>query len=130
LATGLRPLQTAVFAKLNAVPLLADRVHSELPETSAYPCVQIGSMFEVPDDTHDAQGLDTQLTIHVWSKAPSNGELFDYFKAVDDALDRASLSVAGFTGVQIKHSNHQVLADPDPDVKHINAQYRVTMTKE
>lgn len=130
MATALRPLQTAVYAKLNAVPLLADRVHSDLPELTAYPCVQIGSFTEVPDDTHDAQGLDVLLVIHVWSKAPGNGEVFDYFAAVDAALDRAPLAVSGFTDVYIKRTATEVVADPDPDVKHINSQFTIRISKE
>lgn len=130
MATALRPLQTAISGALNAVPLLAGRVHSELPETAAYPCVQIGSFFELPDDAHDAQGLDSLAVIHVWSKTPGNSEVFDFFAAVDSALDRVSLSVAGWNEVRIKHAQHQLLEDPDPDVRHINAQYRIHMTKE
>ncbi|MGI5408220.1 DUF3168 domain-containing protein [Streptomyces chartreusis] len=130
MATALRPLQTAVFAKLNAVPLLTGRVHSELPELSAYPCVQIGSIFETPDDSHDGQGLTSLLTIHVWSKAPGNGELFDFFAAVDAALDRVPLAVSGWSEVRIKHIQHEVLSDPDPDVRHINARYDIALTKE
>ncbi|MGW5639625.1 DUF3168 domain-containing protein [Streptomyces sp. NPDC003832] len=130
MATGLRPLQTAVYARLNAVPLLAGRVLSELPEAEQYPCVQIGAITEVPDDTHDAQGLNSLVTIHVWSKAPGNGEAYDYFAAVDAALDRAALAVAGFSEVRVKHDQHGLIADPDPDVKHINARYETNMTKE
>ncbi|MFI8830547.1 DUF3168 domain-containing protein [Streptomyces afghaniensis] len=119
-----------MYGKLNAVPLLNGRVYTELPEPAAYPCVQIGSIFELPDDAHDAQGITSLVTIHVWSVAPGNGEAYDYFAAVDAALDRAPLAISGFSEVAIKHTQHQIAPDPDPAVRHINAQYRVTMTKE
>jgi hypothetical protein len=129
-ATALRPLQTALYAKLIARPALVGKVFDEVPEPAPYPYVSFGSITETPDDTHDAQGLEAVAVIHVWSKAPGNGEVFDMFAEVDAALDRAPLVVAGFTEVSIKHAQHQTVQDPDPDVRHIHAQYRVFMTKE
>ncbi|MEU0245172.1 DUF3168 domain-containing protein [Streptomyces sp. NPDC006235] len=131
MATGLRPLQTALFAKLNAVPALAGRVYAvRPPESVPLPYVTLGSIFELPDDTHDAQGLNSMVTLHIWSKSTSNGEVYDLFAAVDAALDRVALTVTGFSEVQIKHSQHQMIEDPDPSIRHINAQYRIHMTKE
>lgn len=130
MATALRPLQSAVFTKLNAVPALTGRVFDEVPEPAPFPYVSFGSLQEFPDDQHDAQGLDCLIVIHAWSKAPGFGEVYDLFAAVDAALDRAPLTVAGFGDVFIKHTQHQAIKDPDPAVRHINAQYRVTMIKE
>lgn len=129
MATALYALQAAVFTALNSRPALAGRVYDEVPEPAPYPYVSLGSVTEYPDDAHDAQGLESTVTVHVWSNEPSNTEVFELFAEVDAALDRVSLSVAGFSEVQIKHTQHQALRDPDPDVRHINAQYRVTMTK-
>ena len=130
MATGLRPLQTAVYAALTASPSLAGRTYDQVPEPAPYPYVSIGSIFEMPDDSHDAQGLDSLITVHVWSKAPGFGEAYDIFADVDAALDRIPLTVAGFRDVQIKHTQHEAIRDPDPQIRHISAQYRVTMTKE
>lgn len=130
MATAMRPLQTALYAKLNAVPALAGRVFDKVPEPAPFPFVSLGSITEFPDDAHDAQGLNSLVTVHVWSTAPGNSEVYDLFAAVDAALDRAPLTVAGFTEVQIKHTQHQTLDDPDPLVRHLNAQYRVHMTRE
>lgn len=130
MATGLRPLQSAIFAKLNGAPSLAGRVYDKVPEPAPYPFVTIGNILELADDTHDAQGLSSSVTIHVWSMAPGSSEIYDMFSAVDAALDRVPLTVAGFSQVYIKHAQHQTIPDPDPRVKHLNAEYRVHMTKE
>lgn len=130
MATALRPLQSAIFTKLNAHPALTGRVYDEVPEPAPYPYVSFGSFQEFPDDQHDAQGLDALVTIHVWSKAPGFGEAYDLFAAVDAALDRVPLVVTGFKDTYIKQAQHDALKDPDPSVRHINAQYRVHMTKE
>lgn len=130
MATALRPLQTAVFGKLVARPALAGKVYAQLPEPAPYPLVQIGSITEFTDDSHSAQGLNALVVIHVWDKAPSNAGVYDLFAEVDAALDRQPLSVAGWSEVQIKHTQHQIIEDPDPEVRHINAQYQVWLTRE
>ncbi|MFE4717853.1 DUF3168 domain-containing protein [Streptomyces sp. NPDC056728] len=131
MATALRPLQTAIFGKLSASSALTSRagVYDEVPEPAPFPYVSLGSITETPADAHDRQGLDALVTIHVWSKAPGFGEAYDIFAAVDAALDRVPLAVAGFADVSIRHEQHQALKDPDPLIRHINAQYRVWLTR-
>lgn len=132
MATALRPLQTAIYSKLTAsgpLTALVSGVYDEVPENAVFPLVSFGSVLEIPSDTHGRQGLDCLVTLHVWSKAMGFGEAYDVFAALDAALDRASLAVAGWTDVSIRHEQHQALKDPDPDVRHINAQYRVWLTR-
>lgn len=132
MATALYPLQAAVYGKLaasSALLALVSGVYDEVPEPAPYPYVSIGSITEFPDDAHDAQGLEATIVLHVWSKAPGFAESYAIFAALDAALDRASLTVAGFQDVTIKHVQHQAMKDPEPGVRHINAEYRVTLTR-
>lgn len=132
MATALRPLQAAVYQKLtasSALTALVSGVYDEVPEPAPYPYVSYGSITETADDAHDRQGLDCLITLHVWSKAPGFAQAYDIFAALDAALDRQPLAVAGFTDVFIKHEQHQALKDPDPAIRHINAQYRVRLTR-
>jgi hypothetical protein len=108
---------------------LVSGVFDEVPEPAPYPYVSFGSILENADDAHDRQGLDVQVVLHVWSTAPGFAEAYDIFAALDAALDRVPLVVPGFTDVYIRHVQHQSLKDPDPDVRHINASYRVSLTR-
>lgn len=131
MATALRPLRAALFAKLNAVPALAGRVAAQPLENGPFPYVQLGPVTEFPDDSHSAQGLEASVVIHIWDKeAETDSGVFDLFAAVDAALDRQPLIISGFSEVRIKHATHQTIDDPDPAVRHINAQFEVHMTKE
>ncbi|MGW3724835.1 DUF3168 domain-containing protein [Streptomyces sp. NPDC000851] len=133
MATALRPLQTAVFQKLTASADLMARVsgvYDQVPEPAPFPYVSFGSITETVDDAHDRQGLDVALVLHVWSKYPGNAEAADIFAAVDAALDRQPLAVAGWTDVTIKHEDHEFLRDPDPAIRHVNATYRVRITRQ
>jgi hypothetical protein len=121
-----------VFAKLKgstALSALVTGVYDEVPEGAVLPYVSIGSITETADDAHDHQGLDTLIVVHVWSDYPGNAEAADIFAAVDAALDRVPLIVAGFKDVSIKHDQHQFVKDSDPRIRHVNAQYRVWLTK-
>lgn len=131
MATALPALQASVYAKLAGhAPLtaLVSGVYDEVPEPAPYPYVSFGSMTEFPEDAHDRQGLSVTVVIHVWSKSPGFAEAHRIFAALDAALDRVPLTVSGCTDVSIKHSNHQALKDPEPGVRHINAEYRVRLT--
>lgn len=133
MATAVRPLQTAIYQALTSRPGLMSRVSGvfdEVQETEACPYVSIGTITETADDAHDRQGLDAVVVIHVWSTYPGNAEAADIFAEVDAALDRQPLAVSGWTDVSIKHESHQFLKDPDPDIRHVYATYRVRMTKE
>lgn len=132
MATALWPLQTAVYSTLTGRPqlmALVNGVFDDVPDNQAYPYVTIGDILETVADAHDHQGLDSVVTIHVWSDAAGFKEASRIFAEVDTALDRKSLSLAGFTQVDIWHDQHQEVRDPDPKIRHINAQYRVRMTR-
>ncbi|MFF8473882.1 DUF3168 domain-containing protein [Streptomyces sp. NPDC015414] len=132
MATAQRPVQAAVYESLTgsaALMALVSGVYDEVPEPAPYPYVSFGSITEHPDDAHDAQGLDVIVTLHVWSKAPGFAQAYAIFAALDAALDRVPLDVAGFRDVSIAQDNNQAVKDPEPGVRHINAQYRVRLTR-
>ncbi|MCM2580445.1 DUF3168 domain-containing protein [Streptomyces meridianus] len=133
MTSALWPLQQAIYSKLSADPALGalvTGVFDEVPEGQAYPYVTIGSISEVPDDAHDRQGLEAAAVLHVWSQYRGYREAAEIFAAVDAVLDRKPLTVDGYEDVSIAHTQHQSLRDPDPEIRHINAQYRVWMTRE
>lgn len=132
MATATRPVQTAFYAALTGSADLMSRVsgvYDEVPEPAPYPYVSFGTIVETVDDAHDHQGLEVIVVVHVWSHYQGNAEVADIFSAVDAALDRVPLTVAGFTDVSVSTLQHEVIKDPDPDIRHINAQYRVWLTK-
>lgn len=132
MATALWPLQVAVVTALTGDTALAGMVtgvFDEAPDNQTFPYVAVGSIVEVVDDAHDHQGLDTTVTIHVWSKKPGVKEAATIFAALDAVLDRQTLAVNGYSSVQIWHEQHETVRDPDPLIRHINAMYRVRMTR-
>jgi len=105
-------------------------VFDEVPDGQPYPYVTINSITETADDAHDHQGLWCTVQINVWTRAPGFKQAAEIFAAVDAVLDRQPLAVAGYTDVSIRCDHHMELRDPDPDIRHINAQYRVWLTRQ
>lgn len=127
------PLQQALYTKLTADTAFMDLVtglFDEVPEEQAFPYVSFGSITEAVDDAHNARGLAVNVVLHIWSKYRGFREAAEILAALDAALDRQPLTVAGFRDVSIAHQQHTQLRDPDPDIRHINASYRVWLTKE
>jgi hypothetical protein len=132
MTAALWPLQQAVYAKLTGhAPLMAlvSGVYDEVPEQVAHPYVSLGSITENVDDAHNQRGLEASVVLHVWSKYRGFKEAAGILAALDAALDRQPLAVAGFRDVSIAHQQHTELRDPDPDIRHINVSYRVWLTK-
>jgi hypothetical protein len=132
MTAALWPLQQAVYAKLTGhAPLMAlvSGVYDEVPEQVAHPYVSLGSITENVEDAHNQRGLEASVVLHVWSKYRGFKEAAGILAALDAALDRQPLTVAGFRDVSIAHQQHTELRDPDPDIRHINVSYRVWLTK-
>jgi hypothetical protein len=133
MTTALLPLQKAVRDKLLADAPLMDLITGVLDrvkETQPRPYVVYGSAIEVPDDAHNQRGLTVNLTLDIWSEHPGFLEAGQIHAAVDAALDRKPLTVAGFRDVSIAYQQAQELRDPDPKLRHVSVSYRVWMTKE
>lgn len=133
MTTALWPLQLAVVTKARAhAPLMAlvSGVYDGVPEDAPHPYVSVGSITETVADAHNQRGLDISLVLHVWSKYPGFKEAATVLAALDEALDRQPLTVAGFRDVSIAHDAHTEVRDPDPGIRHINVSYRVWLTKE
>lgn len=132
MTAALWPLQQAVYVKaIGHAPLMAlvSGVYDEVPEDVAHPYVSLGSITENVDDAHNQRGLEATVVLHVWSRYRGFKQAAAILAALDTALDRQPLTVAGFQDVSIAHEQHQELRDPDPEIRHINVSYRVWLTK-
>lgn len=133
MATAAWPLQVAIVEKLRAHAPLTDLVtgiYDDVPDTAPFPYVSLGSIVEFEEDSHTQRGLNVSAVLHIWSSYPGNKETSAILSAVCDALDRQPLTVPGWTDVSIAMSQANTSSDPNPDIRHMNATFRVWLTKE
>lgn len=131
MSTATVPLLAAVYERLAASTALQARgveVYDEVPETAVAPYVTLGDPSESPSDQHDAQGLDVDLNLHVWSRYRGYKEAAEIVADLHAELDRKPLPVEGFTHVSIAADGARYMRDPDPELRHGVAPFRVWLT--
>lgn len=133
----INPLQAAIVGLLRAdAPLAAllAKVKDLSPATPAvvdyvtegqlYPYVRVGDHSSTPDNTHTSMGRRVAETIHVWTRARSNGPGQTVATRIVELLDHqpaalsARLAASGHRCVSIRLSFDQALDDPDPEIRH------------
>lgn len=136
----LNPLQAALVARLrgdatlagllakvrgdNGVMTTTPAVVDRVAEGQPYPYVRLGDHLSTPDNTHTSFGRQVTETIHVWTKARSNGPGQDIASRIASLLDHqpaalsALLAASGHRCVTIRLTFDQALDDPDPEIRH------------
>ena len=123
-------VHTALTGDATLKTLIGDpaRVYDHVPQDTAFPYVVIGEATSIPGEA-EAKGQDMfeqTLTIHTWSEYWGFSEVKRIMTAIVDVLDRASLSVAGYTLLEIKFEFSDVSLDPDQITKHGVQRFRAT----
>jgi hypothetical protein len=124
-------VQSAVFARLSADPLLAGKVLDYVPDGTPFPYIRIGEASDSPDNSLTSRGWSTLITVHVWSQGHGFAEALALAKRVAELLDLQPLTVNGFGHVATRYESAQTLVDPEPpgDVRHVPISFTV-ITKE
>lgn len=123
-----RPLLVAVYTQLDDDPGLAGlgaAVFDEVPEPRPAPYVLLGEVDEIPAEAHDRDGVTATLTLHVWSRYRGYAEAARIADALDTALHRQPLTVVGWQKVSVAAAGRTYMRDPDPQLRHCVARYRV-----
>lgn len=129
----LTPLQRAIVARLKGdaalVTLLNGRqaVFDQPPEGEDYPYIRVGDHLSTPDNDLQTFGREVTETLHVWTKARSNGPGQAIADRTIELLDHQErfLTFAGHRVVSIRQEFDQALTDPDPEIRHHVVRLRV-----
>lgn len=138
MATALWPVQIEIYQRLAADATLAGMVtgiYDETPEGAGLPYVVIGEATQVPDDQHDAQGLNLTETVHIWSGYRGHREALAIEAELDRLLDRQPLTLAGFQYAGMAKEHVQPLIDTAATqtqtvrLRHTVVRYRIWLTE-
>lgn len=131
MALGLFALQSRIYATLNGdsnlTSTLGASVYDDVPQGSAYPFVSIGEEQSNEYGTMDLDGMDTALTIHVWSRYDGAKETKDILDRIHTLLHDSSLSVTGFNLVNLRFEFSDIMRDPDGVTRHGVIRFRATI---
>lgn len=99
-----------------------------LPEAQAMPYVTIGWFDSSPAlRTMGKNGEEVLASIHVWTQKRGFKSGNDILKRLNMLFGDNALTVTGYSIARSLFERSQNVADPDTDVEHIVATYRVIM---
>lgn len=133
MSTAILPVYGAFVTALRSDPVvssLVNGVYDSVPPNVPRPYVTIGAVSETEADAHNATGRDVLVPVHIWSEYAGTKEAAEVLSAVIDVLDRQPMNVPGWTNTSVALQNAVSMTDPDPEIRHINATFRVWLTKE
>jgi len=131
------PLQKVFVARLGGDAALTtllggpSRVLDQVTESTPKPYVRLGDHLSIPDNDHGGYGREVTITLHVWTKARSNGPGQTIADRIVELLDHqvealnALLVPLGHKIVSIRSEFDQALTDPDPEIRHHVLRFRV-----
>lgn len=109
-------LRAALVANAGVTTLVSTRVYDEPPQNVTFPYLRFGDINPTAFDTDTKVGATVAITLEANSRSASGRvEAVKIVEAVNAALHRqeASVTVTGFTLVELIFETHNVTRDPD-----------------
>ena len=124
-------LQEAIYTRLNNDSTLTSTygasVYDEVPEGSSFPYVTIGETTALDYSTHDVDGSEQTMTLHVWSQYRGAKETKNILDRLHDLLHNYSLSVTGANLINLRLEFSDLLRDPDGITRHGVMRFRAVL---
>lgn len=113
----LADVQAALYAALT--PALAPvPVVDYAGPNQEYPYATVGEFIAGHADTLNEQGVDMEVTVHVWTRERGMRQTQQLMQAAKDALHRQRFTVTGFQWVTTIWTYAQTLRDADGKTRH------------
>ena len=109
-------LRAALVANAGVTTLVSTRVYDEPPQNVTFPYLRFGDINTTAFDTDTKVGATVAISLEANSRSASGRvEAVKIVEAVNAALHRqeASVTVTGFTLVELIFETHNVTRDPD-----------------
>lgn len=117
-------IQKAIYARLTQ--RLTVPVFDDVPQGSPMPYVVIGEGDSEPFDTDDSLGLETDVTIHVWSEYSGRKQVKEIMAQIYGALHRYELVIEGMHTIDCIFEYQDSFLDPDGVTRHGVIRFRLT----
>ena len=125
-------VQTAISVALKAdagLMALISGVYDSVPQTEVFPYVTIGEDSHVGWSTNTTLGTDVNAVISVWSRERGRKETKQIQGEIYDALNRATLTYAGYDIINIELEGSESFMDADGLTRHGVQSFRVLIQR-
>lgn len=124
-------LQVAVYGALNGN--ISAAVYDHVPPNAQAPYVVLGETTMVPWDTHDSDGSEETITLHIWDDAKGTRRMKQVMQQVDTLLHHQSLQLDGAGLVMLRQDFITTFRDavsPDEVWRHGVLRYRALISDQ
>ena len=124
-------IQQAIFTQLDndATLTAVAAVYDNAPQDVAMPYVTIGEDVLSEWDTDTELGMVASVTIHTWSRERGRKQTKTLQGYVYDALDRVTLSAAGYKFISIDHQSTNSILDTDGLTRHGIQEFKIIIER-
>jgi hypothetical protein len=126
-------IQEALFDKLNESEVLKASVtgiYDNVPQGTEYPYVVIGEDTGIAWDTDDCNGVNSTLTLHIWTRYSGRKECKDIMNIVYGVLHRCNLNITGMVAVTCDWEFSETYSEGDGETRHGVMRFRVIAHEE
>lgn len=130
-------VQVGLFTLLDSDVTMSDLttgIFDDVPEGQPHPYVVIGEALSTPANVHGRHGRQVVSTLHTWTRARSHrpGNQIGARLVALLAQGHAALDplVDGHSVWMVNHEFHQVLRDPDREIRHRIDRVRIWTSQD
>ena len=131
-AYGLKEIQQGIYSTLNGDATLGSMVtgvYDRVKQKTDYPYVVIGDTSAQDWSTQTTKGLQSHVTIHVYSRQGGRKQALEIMSRLYELLHEGSPTVAGQMLVQSRHESSEVSLERDGQTYHAELVFRM-LTQE
>ena len=121
--------KAAIFATLNADPLLQSRIFQVLNQEQPYPKLWIEDSGAVDWSDNCQAGLNAEISVHIGSKYAGDKEINAYMQACHNRLHQQNLLLLETQCVLCQYAGHTVFFDPDGVTRHAVIRFSLLISE-
>lgn len=133
MALSLWQVQKAVWSLLSSnaglQAIVGDKFYDQVPDHTLYPYVTVYTESSSDFSTFNKLGEQVILNVHTWSQANGRQEALSIMTLIDTLLNRANLTISGYSLVGCVREFQEVLLDQDGRTYHGVQRFRIWVTE-
>lgn len=126
-------IQQAIYDDLTASEQLMERIEGvfdHVPQNTKYPYVVIGEDTGLQWDTDTSDGVNSTITVHVWSRERGRKETKEIMDIIHRVLHRSELNISTLTSVFCYWEFSESFMDTDGKTRHGVTRFRILAEEE
>lgn len=102
---------------------------NDVPQGTAMPYMVIFVITDLPEDTFNTYCERIRIQMSIFSGTRSSEEVSDIFELVKTCFDYCTLTVTGYSHIEMRRRSSNLMRDPDDNSWHYQVDYDILLQK-